>query len=93
MSRTPHDNFAKDYLEKLLSPLGRVEISREITDEARQIDVFFSPNPSLASSAKSLGLLGRLATRTTGIEIFRNQLNAFQVRNCANKLYGYFAEL
>jgi len=52
MTRTPHDNFAKDYLEELLSPLGKVEISREVTDEARQIDVFFSPDPAAASSAQ-----------------------------------------
>ena len=29
----PHDQFAKNYLEELLSPLGRVEISKEITDD------------------------------------------------------------
>ncbi len=37
----PHDQFAKNYLEELLSPLGQVEISKEITDETRQIELFF----------------------------------------------------
>jgi hypothetical protein len=26
----PHDQFAKNYLEQLLSPLGTVEISKEV---------------------------------------------------------------
>jgi len=34
-TRTPHDTFAKNYLKELLSPLGTVEIAREITDEQR----------------------------------------------------------
>ncbi len=47
MTRQPHDQFAKQYLEELLSPFGTVEVSREITDETRQIDVLFSPNPDV----------------------------------------------
>ncbi|MEG3437909.1 hypothetical protein V0288_12345 [Pannus brasiliensis CCIBt3594] len=39
----PHDQFAKNYLEELLSPLGTVEVSKEVTDETRQVDIFFSP--------------------------------------------------
>ncbi|GAA6615090.1 hypothetical protein NUACC26_008790 [Scytonema sp. NUACC26] len=35
MTRKPHDQFAKQYLEELLFPFGRVEVSREITDEVR----------------------------------------------------------
>ncbi len=31
----PHDQFAKNYLEQLLSPLGIVEISKEVSDETR----------------------------------------------------------
>jgi hypothetical protein len=37
-TRQPHDQFAKQYLEELLSPFGKVEVSRQITDEVRQID-------------------------------------------------------
>ena len=37
----PHDQFAKNYLEQLLSPLGIVEISKEVSDETRQIDLFW----------------------------------------------------
>ena len=40
----PHGQFAKNYLEELLSLLGWVEISQEITDQTRQIDLFSSKN-------------------------------------------------
>ena len=93
MTRTPHDNFAKDYFEELLSPLGKVQISRVVTDEARQIDILFSPSSPPIVPPESLGLLGRLVTQNSSIEIFRNQPNLFQVLMCANKLYSYFAEL
>lgn len=39
MTRQPHEQFAKQYLEELLSPLGKVEVSREVTDEIRQVDI------------------------------------------------------
>jgi hypothetical protein len=45
MTRQPHDQFAKQYLEELLSPLGKVEVSREVTDEVRQVDILFFPAP------------------------------------------------
>ncbi len=93
MTRTLHDSFAKDYLEELLSPLGKVEISREISDEPNHIDILFSPDPSANSSAQSIGLLGKLVTHTSSIEVFRNQPNIFQVLMCMKKLYTYFAEL
>jgi len=81
------------YFEELLSPLGKVQISRVVTDEARQIDILFSPSSPPIVPPESLGLLGRLVTQNSSIEIFRNQPNLFQVLMCANKLYSYFAEL
>lgn len=30
MTRQPHDQFAKEYLEELLTPLGKVETSRDV---------------------------------------------------------------
>lgn len=35
ISRTPFDQFSKQYLEELLTPLGQVEISREVPGESR----------------------------------------------------------
>ncbi len=36
MTRFPHDQFAKQYLKELLSPLGEVETSRDIPGEVRE---------------------------------------------------------
>jgi hypothetical protein len=87
----PHDQFAKNYLEQLLSPLGTVEISKEVTDETRQIDLFFSPNT--AQNPDYLGLLGRIVHNTVLIEPYRNPPNRSEVRNCVAKLFTVVAEL
>jgi hypothetical protein len=89
----PHDQFAKNYLEALLSPLGRVEISKEITDETRQIDVFFSPHPNRQITVDNLGLLGQIALNSTLLEPYRNSPARADVRNCLTKLTAVFAEL
>lgn len=44
MTRFIHDQFAKDYLEQLLSPYGEVQAPRRVSGEMRQIDVWFAPN-------------------------------------------------
>lgn len=87
----PHDQFAKNYLEQLLSPLGTVEISKEVSDETRQIDVFFSPNPE--PNPDYLGLLGRIVLNTVLIEPYRNPPNRSEIRNCLAKLLTILAEL
>jgi hypothetical protein len=87
----PHDQFAKNYLEQLLSPLGTVEISKEVTDETRQIDLFFSPNP--AQNPDYLGLLGKIVLNTVLIEPYRNPPNRSEIRNCVAKLFTVVAEL
>jgi hypothetical protein len=43
MTRFPFDQFAKDYLTELLSPLGEVETSQDVPAEVRQIDLRFTP--------------------------------------------------
>ncbi|MFM9159511.1 MAG: hypothetical protein ACKOPK_16770, partial [Dolichospermum sp.] len=78
-------------LEQLLSPLGTIEISREINDETRQIDVFFSPNPNAAIDCQRLGILGNIATQTILIEPFRNPPTKTEIRNCILKLFSIFA--
>ncbi len=92
MNKKPHDSFAKKYLEELLSPLGRVEISREIVDEARQVDVFFSPKSFDSDYTQSLGLMGQLFRLTSLIEVFRNPPKKAEMRKCMIKLFIYCAE-
>jgi len=93
MTRQPHDQFAKQYLEELLSPLGKVEVSKEVADETRQVDIFFSPHPNMRGNAQSLGLLGQMVTTSTLLEPFRNAPNRTEIRNCILKLFSIFAEL
>ncbi len=91
MTRKPHDQFAKQFLEELLSPLGKVEANKEVIDEARQIDVLFSPAPQAQGS--NLGLLGRIALLNTALlEPFRNQPSKTEVRNCLTKLFTVMAD-
>ncbi len=90
MTRTPFDQFAKDYLEEFLEPLGTVETSREVMDEVRQVDVYFSPAPNIEISPQRqvLGLLGQMALSTCLFEPFRNQPTWAEVRNCLIKLFS-----
>ncbi|MCL2931077.1 MAG: hypothetical protein MGG11_01875 [Trichodesmium sp. MAG_R03] len=41
MTRQLHDQFSKQYLKELLSPFGKVEISRKVTEEVRPVSIFF----------------------------------------------------
>ncbi|MEA5517238.1 hypothetical protein [Nodularia sp. UHCC 0506] len=91
MTRKPHDQFAKQFLEELLSPLGKVEPNKEVIDEARQVDVLFSPAPT--AQAPNLGLLGRIALLNTALlEPFRNQPSRTEIRNCLTKLFTVIAD-
>jgi hypothetical protein len=39
-----HDEFAKSFLENLLSPFGKVEPAYKIAAEVREVDVYFIPS-------------------------------------------------
>lgn len=91
MTSKPYDQFSKQLLEELLSPLGRVEVNREVTDEARFVDVLFTSTPT--AQAQNLGLLGRIAVLNTALlEPFRNQPSRSEVRNCFLKLFTVIAD-
>jgi hypothetical protein len=93
MTRTPYDQFSKQFLEELLSPLGEVKIAREVPGEARQVDVWFSPASQSTTDPEVLGLLGRLAASPCLLEPFRKQPTPTEVRNCLLKLFLIQAEL
>ena len=93
MSRTPFDAFCKQFLETFLSPIGTVNINREIPGESRWVDVWFEPNVPGALDSTDLGLLGRIATTRCLIEPFRNQPPVIEVCNCKAKLFSVFGEL
>ena len=94
MTRLIYDQFAKDYLKELLTPLGEVETSVDVPGEVREIDVLFTPYPpEQRGDAGVLGLLGQLASTPCIFEPFRNAVNPNQIRSCMGKLYDIHANL
>ena len=86
MTRFIHDQFAKDYLEQLLTPYGEVQAARRVAGEVRQIDVYFIPKPQLSNIPETLGLLGQLVTTPSLFEPFRNAASATEICDCLLKL-------
>ncbi|NEQ36926.1 MAG: flagellar assembly protein H [Okeania sp. SIO3I5] len=86
MTRFIHDQFAKDYLEELLSPFGECQAPLEIRSEIRQVDVFFTPKTSSQNAPEVLGLLGKLASNISLFEPFRNPVSINEIRTCVLKL-------
>jgi Domain of unknown function (DUF4351) len=92
MTRFPHDEFAKGFLEALLSPLGTVQTSFKIGSEVREVDIYFQPEPS-HKAIPALGLLGQLAKTSLIFEPFRSPVKNHQIRFCLSKLYDLHADL
>ena len=92
MTRFVHDQFAKQYLQELLTPLGEIETSRNTTSEVREIDVLFIPKTQ-PQEQHPLGLLAKLATNITIFEPYRNPVQPVDIRICISKLLDYHREL
>jgi hypothetical protein len=86
MTRFIHDQFAKDYLEELLSSYGEVKIPRRVPSEVREIDIWFDPNPQIKTNLNILGLLGKIAQFPTILEPFRNPATPDEICDCLLKL-------
>src|SRR4028119_1754094 len=84
MTRFIHDRFAKEYLEELLSPMGTVNVGRDVTSEVREIDVYFTPTNAIPEYSETLGLLGKMANTTA---IF----NRFAIRLTSAKFVAVWA--
>ena len=93
MTRFIHDRFAKEYLEEMLSPIGTVNVSRNVTSEVREIDVYFTPGTPIPEYTQNLGLLGKMACTTAIFEPFRNPIAISDVWNCTSKLFDLRREL
>jgi len=93
MTRFIHDRFAKEYLEELLSPIGTVNIGRDVTSEVREIDVYFTPSTIAPEYVETLGILGKMATATAIFEPFRNPVSVSEVCSCLSKLWDLRGEL
>ncbi len=86
MTRFIHDQFAKDYLEQLLTPYGEVQAPRRISGEVRQIDVYFIPKSQPSTIPDTLGILGQFAATASLFEPFRNAASATEICDCLLKL-------
>lgn len=86
MTRFIHDQFAKDYLEQLLTPYGEVQAARRVAGEVREIDVYFIPASQPSNIPETLGLLGEFATTPALFEPFRNAAAATEICDCLLKL-------
>lgn len=97
MTRFIYDQFAKDYLEELLSPYGIVSTSRRVVSEVREIDVYFTPRANATwLPSQSLGLLGRAALGSPSpsiFEPFRNPVQEDEICDCVAKLFNVRAAL
>ncbi len=93
MTRFIHDQFAKDYLEKLLKDYGEVKPSEKVSGEIKEIDVLFTPSAQQSSNLQILGLLGRFAEYPAIIEPFRNAVSTDEICDCILKLLEVKAEL
>src|SRR4028119_390555 len=93
MTRFIHDRFAKEYLEELLSPIGTVNVGRDVTSEVREIDVYFTPTNAILEYSETLGLLGKMANTTAIFEPFRNPANVSEICSCLGKLLDVRGEL
>ncbi len=86
MTRFAYDEFAKDFLEELLSPLGEVKAPLEVRGETRQVDVWFAPALEGEINPEEIGLLGKMATKPALFEPFRNAATANEICTCILKL-------
>ncbi|MFN5968657.1 MAG: hypothetical protein ACK48H_01490, partial [Microcystis sp.] len=87
MTRQIHDQFAKEYLEELLAPLGNIKKSKKVKSEVQEIDVWFEPASSPSRTELTLGLLGKMAATSCLFEPFRNPPSEIEIRSCISKLY------
>ena len=87
-----HDEFAKSFLENLLSPFGKVEPALKIAAEVREVDVYFMPSGDNFNRT-DLGLLARFVTELVVFEPFRNSVSVPDIRACMSKLYDLHAKI
>ena len=85
MTRTVHDEFAKNYLGELLEPYGTVKTAERVRSEGREIDVFFQPSREIEANRNLLGLLGEMIETPALFEPFRNRATADEIADCVVK--------
>ncbi|HEY9701587.1 MAG TPA: hypothetical protein V6C58_04035 [Allocoleopsis sp.] len=93
MPRKKHDQFAKEYIKELLTPLGEPKTSSDVNPETLQIDVLFKPSAKKAPPIPYLGLIANMVKTVSVFEIYRNPPSDAEVHSCKLKLYFLEAEI
>jgi hypothetical protein len=94
MSQFPHDKFAKNLFELLLTPLGSVNLQRVIQSETKFVDIYFEPNNFTPSDLTNLGLLAKCLNQYPAIfEPFRNPVTVDDIQMCLVKVFEVQQEL
>ena len=70
MTRQSHNQFAKEYLQELLTPLGTIKKSEKVKREIQEIDVWFEPFSAQIQENLPLGLLGKMAKLNVYLSLF-----------------------
>ncbi len=92
MSQFPHDEFAKNLFELLLTPFGGVEIERGVQPEAKAVDIYFQPSQPIPPD-HNIGLLAQCITQAAIFEPFRNPVGIGEIQMCIAKLFEIQQEL
>jgi Domain of unknown function (DUF4351) len=87
MAKNVFDQFSKQFLEEIPSPLGSVESSHEVSGETQLVDVYFVPNPQPTIIPPTLGILDRIVQTPCLLEPFRKQPTPNEIRSCLLKLF------
>ncbi len=86
MSQFPHDNFAKNLFELLLSPLGTVNLQHSIRSETKFVDIYFEPKLPIEHN-ENLGLLSQCLNQHPAMfEPFRNPVAVDEIQTCIIKV-------
>lgn len=93
MTRNRFDQFSKEFLEELLSPLGTVEKSLEVLGTSRLVDLYFAPEQFSKTDSQALGLLGQIASTPCLLEPFHNAPTVTEVKDCLLKLLSVHADV
>jgi hypothetical protein len=86
MTQIPFDQLAKEFLQELLTPLGKVERSFEVPGEPKFIDVWFQPAIALERGSDAFTLIERISSTPCSFEPFRNPPTRQDIRRCLLKL-------
>lgn len=84
--RTRFDQFGKQMLRAALEGRGPVETDAEVpAGDTRRVDLWFTPDAARASATDDLGMLGRIASGPSTIELFHNTPSGDELAACLVK--------